>query len=53
MRQQQFEQLQSQLIMLTPKQLTALQEQIINKLEISKPPLLTEEEHSLIASLFR
>ncbi|GLO63761.1 hypothetical protein MACH09_42690 [Vibrio sp. MACH09] len=53
MGQQQFEQLQSDVVMLTAEQLKALQDQIETELLKEQSPLLTEEELTLISSLFR
>lgn len=53
MGQQQFEQLQSEVVMLTAEQLKTLQDQIEGKLLVEQEPLLTEDERSMISSLFR
>ncbi|KOE82177.1 hypothetical protein ACS86_10315 [Vibrio alginolyticus] len=49
----QFESLKSQLHHLTPQQLRSLQNEIQNSLEKSCDILLTDEEISVISSLFR
>lgn len=53
MGQQQFEYFQSQVIKLSPQQLKALQNQIEGKLTEQHDELLTDEEVSLISSLFQ
>lgn len=50
--EEQFQDYQSQLYMLTPQQLKSLQNQIEGKLLVKKEPLLTDEEALLISSLF-
>ncbi|CAH8196669.1 hypothetical protein VAE151_630643 [Vibrio aestuarianus] len=49
----QFESLKSQLHHLTPQQLRSLQNEIQNSLKKSCDILLTDEEISVISSLFR
>lgn len=48
----QFEQLKSQLKLMTPQQLKLLQGEIRHSLERDQPTLLTDEEMDVIASLF-
>lgn len=48
----QFEQLKSQLKLMTPQQLKSLQGEIRHSLEQEQTSLLTDEEMDVIASLF-
>lgn len=48
----QFEQLKSQLKLMTPQQLKSLQGEISHSLEQEQTSLLTDEEMDVIASLF-
>ncbi|ELH0893149.1 hypothetical protein Q9887_000003 [Vibrio fluvialis] len=48
----QFEQLKSQLKLMTPQQLKSLQGEIRHSLEQEQTNLLTDEEMDVIASLF-
>lgn len=53
MRQQQFEEYQSKVLLLSAKQLQQLQMQIEAKLEKQRQPLINDKELDLIYSLFR
>ncbi|MGF1696503.1 hypothetical protein L4D20_05105 [Vibrio kyushuensis] len=52
MTQLQFEQLKSQIQLLTPQQLKALQGEIHTNLSPTQAELITDEELNLISSLF-